>query len=357
MIKAKKSGLALALALLAAAVSIFMVVFVACGNVSVNETSDPTLSPDPDKSNPGNSGYAVVPGTGVKLPDVPYPVATIVKGAAASTNWPDINGRIYPPGYNVPVDRWQLKVEWKTGLTSEAAIEAAIKTFYDTYKEWEIAFDPLPYFLITINDPQPYHGSNGYNSGSTWGDTPGVGNWPVLSSGQPFPKPFYFGREEVRIKANTYPGGTVPWAMNQSSNDSINFVRYWPTDNLTVDAWNAAGASQAKIAAYKAVIKELKQIVKDIGGSQLAQKGVPGYEKLVYVKDSLTGIYGTEHVTFANYTDFNWFAGTFDLGPFGTLGVNSYVTYQSDRLYEAYFGYIPDAKYYSTSGDETYPQN
>jgi hypothetical protein len=305
-----------------------------------------------------NTGVTVVPGTGSL--NVPLPHATLLKGAAASTNWPGITGR----GYGT--DRWQLKVEWTQDDPQDISeVETAVQNFYNTYKEWETAFDPLPYFQIIGNDTNIYHGSNGINKAGkrfyqSFSPTPANPTPEQLS-----------GRWYVQVKDGTIlvGGVTLPWSMrNTPSIDVVHFVRYWPTsgvtDHLTVDAWNSSNPTTSKLeqrkAAYKAVYGELKALVDFLETSPLrSQQYVAGpqynYDELMNeVYDSLRAIIGTEHTSFANYTDFNWFAGFADTG-----NEKTYVKLQSDRLYEAYFGYIPDAKYFHASSlyAEPYPQN
>jgi hypothetical protein len=241
------------------------------------------------------------------------PHIEILKGSDASTNWPDLKGKD-----SYAANRQQIVVTWTEGLYTDIEIKDALTAFYNTYKEWETAFDPLPHFSVYASPGAVYGVDYGPNA-----------------------KP----RDQVAV----FQGNELA----QSSSTKISFVRYWPTDHFTKSEWDA-GLTQ-RTNAYNAVRQEIVNILNSYTSPPLllpyeVKVTINGNEVQVLkaVEDSLKEIIGNTHSTFVDYTSFNRFAAG---------GYNTYVNLWSDRLYEAYFGYIPPASVYPAGEVPTYPVN
>jgi hypothetical protein len=337
MIKMKKSDLAIAFIILAVVFAIFLAVFMSCQNAGYDEELD-----DETTDEGTNTGGIYGDGDG----NIPIPHARILTltttgdtdtvvsakttSPPASTDWPNMRGR-EEAGAEREVERWQFVIDWRReGPKTEAQIKVALAELYAEWYRWKMKFDPLPYFsYIQGGDNQKYMGPN--IDYSTGGNEIGTG---------------------------------TPVKLNQTDSLRINFVRYWPpaskvpsglTKHLSVDAWNDTAKSlPPRIAAYNNVKADMEALIWDLEASPLYQDikiTVDGEEfaPIERIRNNLTELMrvGEEVVgpPTGNLSGFNWNSRD------QIITINDI---KSGRLYEAYFGFVPDGNGYAAT-KYTYP--
>jgi hypothetical protein len=352
MIKMKKSDLIIAVSILAAVLAGLLLVFMSCENV----TDEPTTSDDGNTFDPGLES----------LPDAdgnpPIPHARILKltttgendtvvssgttNPPASTNWPAIGGRDvkHDPtnaDFSVirTVERWQFVIEWKReGAKTDAQIKAALKAAYEVYQTWLESFDPLPYFADG-NPLKPVPaGAKNYNG-------PNVDYLP--------------GATRVGTSDSDHK-------VNQSDSLTINWARYWPpasvtgpaglTKHLSYDSWVDARSLPLRRAAYNAVKKDIEKLNANLEASPLYAVEIEADGQIFAAIDRIN--MGLKRVVYegldaadppVNFTNFKWVVDA--KGAYVVLDEG-----KSGRLYEAYFGFVPNAGGYSNN-KLTYPEH
>jgi hypothetical protein len=351
MIKMKKRDLIIGYSIFALVIGGLLAGFASCENAASDsadiKSKDSTFDPGGLEGGPGDGNPPIPYGRILKLTTTGENDAVVTgtdktTDPPASTDWPNMRGREVE-GATREVERWQFVIEWRReGKRSDAYIEAALVNLYGVWETWKNKFDPLPYFSYIQDGVDPV--------------THEITNNQI-----------YVGPNIDYSTGSNEIGTGDPIKLNQSDSLRINFVRYWPpaskvpaglTKYLSYESWEKQKAISLapRIAAYTNVKRDIEALIDDIEGS-------PFYSIPITVDDvefpALQRIRNNLRELMREAGGSGLPTPTGNISKFNSSRESGKMIITLDealsgRLYEAYFGFVPDGNGYSHN-KYTYP--